>query len=168
MIGFMGCGKSTIASKLAETLGIEKLEMDQVIEEREGMSISGIFEKYGEEYFRRRETELLESLRAEEGQVISCGGGAPMRQANVDAMRKAGSVALLTASPETVYERVKDSHDRPLLEQNKNIPFLAGLMEARREKYEAAADFVIETDGKSPEEICGEILENLGGKKGRA
>ena len=74
---------------------------------------------------------------------------------------KSGKVVLLTASPETIYYRTKDSHDRPLLENNKNIPYIAGLMEQRREKYEAAADIIIETDGKDVSAICREILEKF-------
>ena len=68
---------------------------------------------------------------------------------------------LLTAKPETIYHRVKDSHDRPLLENNKNVPFITELMEQRREKYEAAADIIIETDGKDELEICEEIVQKL-------
>ena len=73
-------------------------------------------------------------------------------------MKKIGKVFLLTARPETVFERVKDDHNRPLLENNKTVEFIAGLMEKRREKYEAAADYIIHTDGKSAEEICREII----------
>ena len=73
-------------------------------------------------------------------------------------MKKNGRVVLLTAKPETIYERVKDSHDRPLIENNKNVPFIAELMEKRREKYEAAADIVIETDGKDEAAVCEELV----------
>ena len=68
---------------------------------------------------------------------------------------------LLTASPETILERVKDSHERPLLENNKNTEFIAGLMEARREKYQAAADIIVATDGKTELEICEELVKKL-------
>ena len=78
-------------------------------------------------------------------------------------MRKNGKVILLTASPETVFTRVKDSHDRPVIENNKNIPFIAELMEKRRPKYEAAADIVIHTDGKNAYEICEEIIAKTAG-----
>lgn len=67
----------------------------------------------------------------------------------------------MTASPETIYHRVKDNHDRPLLEDNKNVPFISELMEKRRKKYEAAADVIIETDGKSELEICEELVQKL-------
>ena len=66
-----------------------------------------------------------------------------MRQCNVDEMKKNGTIVLLTAEPETVYERVKGSHNRPLLEKNMNPEYIKELMEARRPKYEAAADFVM-------------------------
>lgn len=125
------------------------------------MQISRIFETYGEEYFRRLETELLLELQERENLVISCGGGAPLRACNVEAMKKSGKVVFLTATPETVLERVRNSHDRPVIEQNKNAGFIAELMEQRREKYEAAADATVATDGRRPEEICGEIMEKI-------
>ena len=154
LIGFMGAGKSTISDFLRTVFAMEVVEMDQIIAEREGMSISDIFETYGEEYFRNLETELLIEMQSKTNVVISCGGGVPMRERNVVEMKKNGRVVLLTAKPETILSRVKDNHDRPLLEGNKNVDFIAGLMEKRREKYQAAADIVIETDGKDKLEIC--------------
>ena len=84
-----------------------------------------------------------------------------MRERNVTEMKKNGRVVLLTAKPETILERVKDNHDRPLLENNKNVSFIADLLEKRRAKYEAAADIVVETDGKSELEICEELIHRL-------
>ena len=81
-----------------------------------------------------------------------------MREVNVKEMKKNGKVILLTAKPETIMERVKDSHDRPLLENNKTVEHISSLMELRRGKYEAAADIIIETDHKSTVEICEEII----------
>ena len=81
-----------------------------------------------------------------------------MREVNVKEMKKNGKVILLTAKPETIMERVKDSHDRPLLENNKTVEHISSLMELRREKYAAAADIIIETDHKSTVEICEEII----------
>ena len=80
--------------------------------------------------------------------IVSCGGGAALRAENVKEMKKNGRVVLLTAHPETILERVKDSEDRPLLNGNKNVEFIDNLMESRREKYEAAADIVVHTDKK--------------------
>ena len=91
---------------------------------RAGMSISDIFETYGEQYFRDCETNLLIEMQSRTNVVISCGGGTPMRECNVVEMKKNGRVVLLTAKPETILDRVKDSHDRPLIENNKTVPFI--------------------------------------------
>lgn len=84
-----------------------------------------------------------------------------MRERNVVEMKKNGRVILLTAEPETILERVRDDHSRPLLENNKNVSFIRELMEKRREKYEAAADIIIRTDGRSIQEIGEEIIVQL-------
>jgi shikimate kinase len=161
LIGFMGAGKSTISEFLKTAFAMDVIEMDQIIAEREGMSISDIFEVYGEQYFRNLETNLLIEMQSRTNVVISCGGGTPMRECNVVEMKKNGRVVLLTAKPETILDRVKDSHDRPLIENNKTVSFIAELMEKRREKYEAAADIVIETDGKDELQICEELIHRL-------
>ena len=93
--------------------------------------------------------------------VISCGGGAALREENVAEMKKNGRVVLLTASPHTIYERVKGQYRRPILNGNNNVEFIAELMEKRREKYEKAADIVIYTDGKSVLQICEELIAKL-------
>ena len=159
--GLVGVGKAKIADLLTKVFGMEVVEMDLIIAGREGMSISDIFETYGEEYFRNLETELLIEMQSKTNVVISCGGGVPMRERNVVEMKKNGRVVLLTAKPETILSRVKDNHDRPLLEGNKNVDFIADLMEKRREKYQAAADIVIETDGKDKLEICEELVQRI-------
>ena len=163
LIGFMGTGKSAIANCLSKMLPMETVEMDEVIAERARMSISDIFAVYGEEYFRNLETNLLVELQEKSNVIISCGGGTPLRDNNVAEMKKNGREVLLTAKPETIYERIKNSHDRPLLENNKNISFISKLLEERKAKYEAAADVVIETDDKNKlqisEEIVGKLLE---------
>ena len=140
---------------------MDVIEIDQIIAEREGMSIPDIFEIHGEQYFRDLETNLLIEMQSRKNVVISCGGGTPLRECNVVEMKKNGRVVLLTASPETIFDRVKDSHDRPVIENNKNVPFIADLMEKRRAKYEAAADIVINTDGKSIIEVCEELVQKL-------
>lgn len=161
LIGFMGSGKSTISDYLCTIFAMKSVEMDQIISEREGMSISDIFAEFGEEYFRNLETNLLIEMQSKSNIVISCGGGVPMRTNNVAEMKKNGRVVLLTAKPETIYDRVKDSHDRPLLEHNKNVPYIAELMAKRKAKYEAAADIIIETDEKDELEICEELVQKL-------
>ena len=161
LIGFMGAGKSTISDYLKNVLAMDVVEMDQCIVERQEMSISDIFETYGEQYFRDLETNLLIEMQSRSNVVISCGGGTPMRECNVVEMKKNGRVVLLTAKPETILDRVKNNHDRPLIENNKTVPFIADLMEKRRAKYEAAADIIIETDGKNELEICEELVHRL-------
>ncbi|MCF2682581.1 shikimate kinase [Faecalicatena contorta] len=161
LIGFMGAGKSTISDYLSTMFDMEIVEMDQVIAEREEMSIPDIFSTYGEEYFRDLETNLLIEMQDRKNTVISCGGGAALRERNVEEMKKNGRVVLLTASPEVVYERVKDSNDRPVLNGRKNVEGIAELMEQRREKYEAAADIVINTDHKTVLQVCEELVQSL-------
>lgn len=160
LIGFMGAGKSTVARALQKEYGMRLVEMDEQIEAQEKMKISEIFEKKGEEYFRRLETQLLEELQQQENTVVSCGGGVPMRRCNVDAMKKSGRIVYLSAEPETIFERVRYSHNRPLLEGNMNAAYIETLLEARLPKYLAAADVTVRTDGRSAEEISREIVSN--------
>ena len=161
LIGFMGAGKTTIYDYLSTMFAMNIVEMDQVIEEREEMSIQDIFATYGEEYFRELETNLLIEMQSRKNTVISCGGGVAMRERNVAEMKKNGRVVLLTASPETIYERVKDSNNRPVLNGRKNVQGISELMEQRREKYEAAADIVVNTDGKTVLQVCEEMIQKL-------
>ena len=161
LIGFMGAGKSTIDGMMHEAFSMEVIEMDQVIEDQQGMSIPEIFEKYGEEYFRDLETNLLIDMQARQNVIISCGGGVALRERNVKEMKRNGKVVFLTASPETILERVRDDDDRPLLNGHKNVEYISRMMETRRPKYEAAADFIISTDGKSSYDICREIVSEL-------
>lgn len=162
LIGFMGSGKSTVASCLSKDYGMEIIEMDQMIVEREGMSIPDIFAQKGEPYFRDAETNLLIEIQSEENKVVSCGGGVVLREKNVEEMKKSGKIVLLNAKPETILERVKDDDNRPLLRGNKNVEFISNMMEQRRPKYEGAADFIIRTDGKAADVICKEIFEKIG------
>lgn len=162
LIGFMGCGKSTNAACLAEMTGAKQVEMDQMIVENEGMAIADIFKEKGEAYFRELETNLIKSFARVEPAVISCGGGAVLKDENVRFMKECGKIVLLTADPGTIYERVKDSTDRPVLNGNMNVSYIEDLMEKRRPKYEAAADVRVATDGKTAEEICREILAVCG------
>lgn len=161
LIGFMGTGKSTVAGKLKQVLQVEQIEMDALIAEEAGMSIPEIFEKFGESHFRDLETEMLRKFKEKKPVIVSCGGGAVLRDENIEVMRGQGKIILLTATPQTVYERVKDNHDRPVLNGNMNVEYISELMEKRRVRYETAADIVIATDGKTVDEICNEILEEV-------
>ena len=157
LIGFMGCGKSTMARMLASTLSAEIVEMDETIEAEANMSINEIFEKYGETYFRDLESQLITRITKKGGVIVSCGGGAILRPENVACMKENGRVIYLAATPETIYERVHRSSNRPRLNGNMNVEYISELMEKRLPKYEAAADVTIWVDGKSKEEVIEEI-----------
>lgn len=161
LIGFMGTGKSTIARKIKEKLNIEQVEMDALIAKEAGMSIPDIFEKCGENYFRDLETEMLRKFQNKKPVVVSCGGGAVLRDENIEIMKGQGKIVLLTATPETVFERVRYSADRPVLNGNMNVEYIKELMEKRKARYEMAADIVVTTDGKTADDICREILEAI-------
>lgn len=161
LIGFMGAGKSTVSNCLSKMLAMEIMEMDKYIQEKEGMSIKDIFALHGEEYFRNCESNTLIALQERKHMVVSCGGGVPLREHNVKLLRKSGYTVWLTAEPEEIYERVKDSTERPLLNGNMRVDFIRDLMESRKEKYENAADIKIDTTGKDIMEICEELLHKL-------
>ena len=158
LIGFMGTGKTTISQQLQQMTQAEEIDMDAWIVEKNGMSINDMFEKFGEDYFRERESEAVCEISKKAPAIVSCGGGAVLRAQNTQKMKETGKIVLLTATPETVYERVKDSTDRPLLNGNMNVEHIAKLMEKRRELYAGACDIRVATDGKTPEEIAEEIL----------
>ena len=161
LIGFMGAGKTSVSAGLGRMLGREVVEMDERIAAREGMSIPELFAQKGEPYFRACETALLNSFAQGAPRIVSCGGGVPLREENVAAMRESGTVVLLTASPEVILERVKDSDERPLLQGHKDVPFIAALMEQRRPKYEAAADITVDTSRLNIEEVCRQVLRQV-------
>ena len=120
----------------------------------EGIGISNTPEKCAAELNKMYLSDEADAL-------ISCGGGAALRACNVAEMKKNGRVVLLSASPEVILDRVKDSDDRPVLKGRKSIEGITELMEQRRERYEAAADIVIQTDHKSVQEICEELIQRL-------
>lgn len=161
LIGFMGAGKSTIARCLEKELGMELVEMDERIVKEQGMSINEIFEQKGEAGFRDIESQLVIDLGNQEKSIVSCGGGVVVRPQNVDNMKKSGKIIFLTATPETILDRVKDGTDRPLLNGHMNVEYIQELMNKRLALYEGAADYKVATDGKTVGEICTEIITLL-------
>ena len=157
----MGTGKSAIATYLGENFNMSIVEMDETIEERQQKKISEIFQDEGEEYFRNLETDLLKEIAGNGNAVVSCGGGTPLREENISIMKENGKVVLLSAKPETIFQRVRYSHNRPLLENNMNVEYIAQLLEKRIDKYERAADFVVVTDDRSKQEIAEEIISKI-------
>ena len=158
LIGFMGCGKSTMARMLAERTQMSLVEMDETIEAEAGKSINEIFETLGEEHFRDLESQLILRIAEKGGAVVSCGGGAILRLENVENMKKNGTVIYFSATPETIYKRVRNSTTRPLLNGNMNVEYIETLMKQRLSRYEAAADITIFVDGKEKKEILEELL----------
>lgn len=161
LIGFMGCGKSTMARILSRDTGMELVEMDESIEKNAKMTIGKIFETYGETYFRDLESKFIQDLSNKGNSIVSCGGGAVLREENVKEMKKNGVIIYLCATPQTIYERVRHSTHRPLLNGNMNVEYIAELMEKRRLLYENAADITICVDGKEKREMVEEIKSIL-------
>ncbi|MCI5649713.1 MAG: shikimate kinase [Fusicatenibacter sp.] len=161
LIGFMGSGKSSVARGLSHMCGMEVIEMDDIIVQREGMPVTEIFARKGEPYFRDLETSLLIEMQSRTNCIISCGGGVPLREQNVTEMKKNGKVFCLGADPETILARTRSNHDRPLLKGRDTAESIRELMDQRRQKYQDAADVIITTDGKSIPDICREILSYL-------
>ena len=120
LIGFMGTGKTTVTRYLKNMLSMEEADVDAMIAEDQGMAIKDIFETRGEEYFRSCESRIIISLENCRRTIISCGGGAVLREENVRNLKKIGPIVLLTARPETILERVKESDERPVLNGNMN------------------------------------------------
>ena len=161
LIGFMGSGKTSVSRRLARLLGIKCLEMDDIIKMEAGKEITQIFAEDGEEAFRQMETALLCRLSGEGAMVVSCGGGVPLRPENVKWMKKRGIVVLLRVSAQETYRRIHSSTNRPVLAGHMNVEYIAGLMAEREPFYRRAADLVVETDQRLPDEIAADILQGL-------
>ena len=161
LVGYMGCGKSTVGQALAKERGMAFLDTDAMIEEAEDCSIREIFEEQGEGAFRDMETEMLRRLsNSAVNTVIATGGGIVLRPENRKLMQETGRVIWLSASPEETLNRVKHDTGRPLLDSESEAELAGKIERMLRERgpaYEAAADCVVKTDGKRVEEIVEEI-----------
>ncbi len=162
LIGFMGCGKTTIGKKLVERTGMEQLDTDALIVQKAGMPVTEIFHREGEQGFRLRETQLLEELvrSGRENVVYSTGGGIVMQEENRNLLHRLGTVVLLEITPEEVIRRLGKDTTRPLLQGEDRMKKVRMLMARRRTAYESCADLRIEVSGKTPEEIMEEILQS--------
>ena len=162
LIGFMGSGKSTVGLLLAQKLQWTFLDTDQMVEQKEMKKISVIFEEHGEAYFRDLETLCLKELdNGSERQIISVGGGLPLRSENREMLKKIGKVIYLQAKPETIYARLKYNRERPLLQGDHPEEKIKTLLAQREEFYLEAADVVIDVDNLSHEEVIDAVEEKL-------
>jgi shikimate kinase len=164
LIGFMGCGKSSIGRRLATRLGHEFLDSDElIIESANGRSISDLFAEEGEERFRERETNALQGLIGSTAIVLATGGGAVLRPMNREILRTIGTTVWLHADPEILFERATRSRKRPLLEVENPRTTFNTLLEARLPVYEQAADLKIDASGLSHEQTVESIVKAIGG-----
>ncbi len=162
LTGYRCTGKTTIGEILAEKLGWPLVAPDTLVQERAGRSIQEIVAAGGWEDFRRRDRETIADVAARDSRVISAGGGAVLDEENAKALRARGRVVLLTAAPETIWERMKadpkTAAERPNLTDLGGIAEIRNLLAERRPKYLAACHYEIQTDRFSPEETAGRIL----------
>lgn len=165
LVGMMGSGKSVTGKKLAPMLSVEFTDLDDRIERKTGRLIREIFEKEGEPYFREQEAELLKEAAASGPCVVATGGGAVLRPENVKLMRETGKVVYLETSLETLWRRVKEKKDRPLLRNGEPKQALARILGEREAFYKTACDFQVNTDSQKAEAVAKKIFEMLGGKK---
>ena len=157
----MGCGKTTVGKQLATELEYQFLDTDAYIEEKEQMTISQIFDKKGEAYFRNLETTSLEELAAKTKQtIVSSGGGLPLREENAKLLQKLGFVVYLRVKKETVLKRLEGDTTRPLLACENPAQKVEQLLNFRDPIYEVGAHLVIDVDEKSVSEIVEEIVRN--------
>jgi shikimate kinase len=163
LIGYRGSGKSTVARLVAERLGWDAVDADQVLEQRAGCSIREVFELEGEAGFRDREVAVLDELARRRCCVIAAGGGAVLRPENRAAMRRAGLTVWLVASPETVQRRIEadptTAGRRPPLTTLVGIDEVRRLLADREPHYRACADVTIETDSCPPEQVADQIVQ---------
>jgi len=172
LTGFMAAGKSTIGPILANTLGWEFYDLDKEVEKKEGTKITELFNRRGEEYFRKSETEILRKLSGRNEVIISLGGGAIASDENFRIIKSSGKIIYLKSSPEIVYKRLRFKRDRPafifegdeLPSKEEFLQRINDLLEARKKYYEQC-DFIVDTDtqkvGKTVDIIAKFINKDL-------
>jgi shikimate kinase len=161
LVGPMGAGKTTIGRLLADELHLEFLDADREIEERSGVDIPWIFDKEGEEGFRRREAEVIDILTLHQGVLLSTGGGAVLESQNRQALMSRGTVVYLYATVEEQVRRTAKDRKRPLLQTGNPQKVLRNLMDIRDPLYREIADIIVETDGRAPRAVIQEILSQI-------
>ena len=153
----MGCGKTTVGKFLSQKLSLKFVDTDYCIESQMNISVSEIFEKYGESYFRFLENELVKKSESFIPSVLSLGGGMLENHKNIHILKRTGKIIYLEASILTIKERLKYDNTRPLLKKAED---LEALYNSRRKIYTSAADIIVCAD-KSPYTICRDIVNKL-------
>jgi len=164
LTGFMGSGKTSVGKELAWLLNVDFFDSDEILASLAGMSVSEIFSYFGEDYFRSRETEVLENLgkKTPGSCAVSTGGGAVLRAGNLNALRENGIIICLDVSAEEAYSRIKGMNDRPLLQVENPLEKIEELLQERRPFY-LQADLCLSTTGKTVQEIALEIINYMEG-----
>lgn len=162
LIGYRGTGKSTVGKIVAARLGCTLVSTDAEIVKQAGQTIPEIVAHHGWDYFRDLESRVCQEFANRDGLVIDTGGGAILRSQNVEALKKTGTLFWLTAAVDTIVQRIGRDTQRPSLTGTKSfVDEVQDVLRERTPKYEAAADHVIATDGRSIAQIAGEILARL-------
>ncbi len=161
LIGFMGTGKSAVGRALAARTGMPFIDIDARIEEKAGSTITEIFRTSGEEHFRRLEQEEIEEARLDPRQVVACGGGAVLNKSNVRVLRNNFLSVWLWASVRTALDRAGAAGTRPLLDQPDPAARAETLLQKRIPHYASTCDLLINTEGKTPEQIAERIWDEV-------
>ena len=161
LVGFMGSGKSTVGKLLAKNLNKGFVDADELLEGKVGISIREIFEKYGEEYFRQIETEIMSEVTKTRGVVVACGGGVVLREENMRLLKSTGIVVYLHVSVEELVRRLLDDEERPLLQVNNRVRRIRSLYRIRLPLYMRYADIIVDNTRKTPREAVQEIMREI-------
>lgn len=157
----MGAGKSTVGKILSDSTGYKFIDLDDLIEKTSNKKITDIFSQMGEEQFRKLETDCLTSVSKDNNNlVVSTGGGIVVNQVNLNIIESSGTGIYLKAGIDTIWERIKEERGRPLLDVDNPFETARDLLESRKDLYESA-DYVVETDGLTPQMISEKIIEKL-------
>lgn len=162
LIGPMGAGKTTIGRQLARKLGMSFLDSDHVIEERTGADIALIFEKEGEDGFRKREQAVIAELSQEGNLVLATGGGAVLSAENRSALAQGGFVVYLHSDLNSLVERTSKDRSRPLLQSTQDPrSVLSSILQQREPLYRDTADFIVDTSNTSIRNVIQAIIGQI-------